>query len=151
MTNQNTPGLDAERVNLAEQLDTLRREHWTHWSAEENSIVGRASAALRSQLATTAQAEPVTYRCDICGGDVNFSAGGKPGVEFNMTGRVKPQPASSPVVGGDAEIQQLMKFYAVDSLQALIERQAYHIDQLQSRTKVGDGVPELALQRIREG
>ncbi len=58
MTNQNTPGRDAERVSLAEQLDTLRREHWTHWSAEENSIVGRAAAALRSQLATTAQAEP---------------------------------------------------------------------------------------------
>lgn len=49
----------------------------------------------------------------------------------------------------DAEtMRQLMNFYAVDTLEALVEAQARHIEKLQAKLPP---TPSLAPQRVREG
>jgi len=46
------------------------------------------------------------------------------------------------------EIDQLMKFYAVDTLEALVEAQARHVEKLQAKLpQTGTFAP----QRVREG
>jgi hypothetical protein len=47
-----------------------------------------------------------------------------------------------------AEVAQLMRFYAVDSIDALIAAQAEHIEKLQSKLPQA---PSFAPQRVREG
>jgi hypothetical protein len=41
------------------------------------------------------------------------------------------------------EIEQLMRFYAVDTLEALVEAQASHVEKLQAKLpKADSGVPQ---------
>jgi hypothetical protein len=47
-----------------------------------------------------------------------------------------------------SEHQQLMKFYRVDTLEELVNKQAYHIEKLQAKLPPS---PSFAPQRVREG
>ena len=57
-------------------------------------IAEMEQAALHQALAQPTN----TLRCKLCGGDVDFSAGGKPTLDYTMQGRVKPTPAAVPDV-----------------------------------------------------
>jgi len=54
----------------------------------------------------------------------------------------------TPVAGVADGTQQLMKFYRVDSLAALVEAQASHVEKLQARLPPA---PSFAPVRVREG
>jgi len=58
-----------------------------------------------------------------------------------------PTEASKPVQA-EAPISDLMKFYSVDNLSALVEAQARHIEKLQAKLPRND---QPAFTRIREG
>lgn len=66
--------------------------------------------------------------------------------EIIAHGRLATPPAATPAAPG--EVTALMKFYGVDSVEALIAAQSHHIEKLQSKLPP---VPSLASQRIREG
>lgn len=114
MTNQNTPGLDAEREAFLawdKEIYALPEHCYHEYKGGFGNLAveGRWKAwQARSQLATTAQAEPVTIaqysRCTN-----TLRTLGRPyprtcqecGLGPCKTKAVGPQPASAPVVGGD--------------------------------------------------
>lgn len=61
---------------------------------------------------------------------------------------MNPTPPVLPIEAGQQEpvADQLMKFYGVETLEALVERQAHHIEKLQAKLPI---TPSLAPQKVR--
>jgi hypothetical protein len=74
--------------------------------------------------------------------DVRLYAAARAKVAREALASAPPAPSSAPAH------QQLMKFYGVDTLAALVDAQAYHVEKLQAKLPP---TPSLAPQRVREG
>ncbi len=48
-------------------------------------------------------------------------------------------------------MQQLMNFYSVDTIEALVEAQCSHVERLQEKLKELSPEPSFKPQRLREG
>lgn len=119
-----------------------------HYTAQSiKALIWELKALEDPRMTTQADFENRDWRA-WCGTLHRVLSGLASEVPFAQDEKPADHPEAPPASAPAAEVAQLMRFYAVDSIDALIAAQAEHIEKLQSKLPQA---PSFAPQRVREG